>query len=110
MERVANRKWTLVALEGLLLILVAGFFSTTLFGQNATFTGRVTDRSGAVVPKAQITVHNQDTGVEVTTNALHGDTYEYLRRTWLEADTWVNDAQNDRYLSCHCAGQSSNAE
>jgi hypothetical protein len=67
MQRRANEKWTSVALKGLLLILVAGFFSSTLFGQNATFTGRVTDKSGAVVPKAKITVHNLATGVEATT-------------------------------------------
>jgi len=75
MERIANKESTLVALKGLLLILVAGFFSTTLFGQNATFTGRVTDQSGAVVPKAQITVHNQDTDVEVTTTTTGAGDY-----------------------------------
>jgi hypothetical protein len=81
MKRIRNEKWTSVALRGLLLILVAGFFSTTLLSQNATFTGRVTDQSGAVVPKAQITVHNQETGIDVTTTTTGtGDyTVPYLK-------------------------------
>ena len=81
MQRIGNEKWTSVALRGLLLVLTAGLFSTTLFGQNATFTGRVTDQSGAVVPKAQITVHNQETDVEVTTTTTGtGDyTVPYLK-------------------------------
>jgi hypothetical protein len=44
-----------------ILLLFAG----SLVAQE--FTGRVTDPSGAIVPKAQITVHNQDTNVNVTT-------------------------------------------
>ncbi|HCT61720.1 MULTISPECIES: TonB-dependent receptor [Acidobacterium] len=35
------------------------------FGQE--FTGLVTDQSGAVIPHAKITVHNQDTGVDLQT-------------------------------------------
>jgi hypothetical protein len=75
MERLANKEWTLVALKGLLLIFVAGFFSTTLFGQNATFTGRVTDSSGAVVTKAHVTVHNLLTGVDTTTQTTNSGNY-----------------------------------
>lgn len=54
-------------LKGLLLLAVTGVFSTALFGQNAEFTGHVTDVSGATVPKAQINVHNEKTGANVTT-------------------------------------------
>ena len=54
-------------LRALLPIILTGFFSTALFGQNATFTGHVTDSSGAVIPKAKITVHNQATGVDTPT-------------------------------------------
>lgn len=31
--------------------------------------------------------------LESGTNALHGDAYEYMRRTWHDAGTWVNHAQ-----------------
>ncbi len=64
-----------------MLIIFSGFFSAALFGQNATFTGRVTDESGAVVPKAKITVHNQETGVDATTTTTGtGDyTIPYLK-------------------------------
>lgn len=40
---------------------------TGLWAQNSSFTGRVTDSSGAVLPKAIITIHNQQTGVNITT-------------------------------------------
>jgi hypothetical protein len=67
-------------LRGLTLVVFLVLFSTSLYGQNSTFTGHVTDSSGAVVPKAQITVHNQETGVTVnTTTAGSGDyTVPYL--------------------------------
>lgn len=67
-------------LRGLTLIVFLVLFSTSLYGQNSTFTGHVTDSSGAVVPKAQVTVHNQETGVNrTTTTAGSGDyTVPYL--------------------------------
>src|ERR1022692_1673590 len=48
-------------------LLLLTVFSATLLAQNATFTGRVTDSSGAVVIKAKIIVHNLATGVDTTT-------------------------------------------
>ncbi len=33
-----------------------------------------------------------DMTLKTGTNQLHGDVYEYLRRTWLDADWWNNDA------------------
>jgi len=33
-----------------------------------------------------------DMTLKTGTNKLHGDVYEYLRRTWLDADWWNNDA------------------
>jgi hypothetical protein len=76
-----NKKMTSAFLRALLLIIFLGFFSAALFGQNATFTGRVTDQSGAIVPKAQIIVHNQDTGAEViaTTTGTGDYTVPYLK-------------------------------
>ena len=61
--------------------MAMSFLSIALFGQNATFTGHVTDASGAVVPKTQITVHNEETGVDVTTTTTGtGDyTVPYLK-------------------------------
>lgn len=70
-----NKIMAPVFLRALMLIVVAGLFSTTLFGQNASFTGRVTDSSGAVVPKAQITVHNAETGVDTTTTTTKSGDY-----------------------------------
>lgn len=42
-----------------------GLSTVAAFGQE--FTGTVTDPSGAVIPHALVTVHNQDTGVNATT-------------------------------------------
>ncbi len=33
----------------------------------------------------------EDVTLKTGTNKLHGDTYEYARRTWLDANTWQND-------------------
>jgi len=70
----------ILRLRGLVLIAI-GLFSTTLFGQNATFTGHVKDSSGAAVTKAQITVHNEGTGVDITTVTTGAGDYTvpYLR-------------------------------
>ncbi len=52
-----------------IFILIAGVcaFSTAMFAQNASFTGHVTDSTGAAVAQAHIAVRNQDTGVSVST-------------------------------------------
>src|SRR5580692_2464231 len=61
--------------RGLALVSVLGLFSGILWGQDATFTGRVTDPEGATIPKARIIVHNQATGVDVTTNTTGSGDY-----------------------------------
>ncbi len=72
---------SMLNLRGLTLVLLVGLFSTALFGQNATFTGHVTDSSGALVAKAQVTIHNQETGVNVKTitSGVGDYTVPYLR-------------------------------
>src|SRR5436309_6549537 len=56
----------------MIVLVVSGLLgSGTLFAQEfrATLTGRVTDPSGAVIPGAEITVTNTDTGVIVNTKS-----------------------------------------
>jgi hypothetical protein len=64
-----------------LSLVAIGLFSTALFGQNATFTGHVSDPSGAAIAKAQITVHNEETGVNISTTTTKAGDYAvpYLR-------------------------------
>src|ERR1700733_1872497 len=66
--------------RGLLLVMSTGLLSGAAFAQNSTFTGHVTDSSGAVIGKALITVHNEETGVDTrTTTTTPGDyTVPYL--------------------------------
>ena len=52
-----------------LLLLPAAFASAQ------EFTGRVTDSSGAVIPNAQITAHNVDTGIDTPTVTTSAGTY-----------------------------------
>ena len=54
-----------------IILMVLLVVSGTLFAQEfrATLTGRVTDPSGAVIPGAEITVTNTDTGVIVNTKS-----------------------------------------
>lgn len=42
-------------------------FLSPVFGQNARFSGQVTDSQGAAIPKAKIQVTNEDTAVTLTT-------------------------------------------
>ena len=56
-----------------LCMLFMGFFSTALLGQE--FTGHVTDSSGAAVPGATVTVHNQLSGVETSTKTTDSGDY-----------------------------------
>src|SRR5260370_11515205 len=60
-------------LTALTLLAAVILIPCTLFGQR--FTGEVTDRSGAVVPKATVTVHNQETNVATMTKATSAGTY-----------------------------------
>ena len=60
-----TRRFRLVL--GSMLVLVACI--STAIGQNVTgsITGQVTDPTGAVVPGAQVTAHNLDTGIDTST-------------------------------------------
>jgi hypothetical protein len=60
-------------LPALMLLAAVILIPYTLFGQR--FTGEVTDHSGAVVPKATVTVHNQETNVDTMTKATSAGTY-----------------------------------
>lgn len=60
-------------LRGWMLLLILGCCASALFGQE--FTGRVTDQSGAAVTKANITVHNLLTNVEITTQTNDSGVY-----------------------------------
>jgi len=53
--------------------LLVVFFSTGLFSQ--TFTGHVTDSSGAAVAGATVTIHNQLTNVNITTKTTGAGDY-----------------------------------
>src|ERR1035441_4269934 len=72
-----NRKNNLgsATLSWVMPLLLLTVFSATLLAQNATFTGLVTDSSGAVIPKANIIVHNEDTGVNITTTTTKSGDY-----------------------------------
>jgi hypothetical protein len=52
-------------------------FSATVCWSQATqqFTGHVADPSGAVIPDAQVTIHNQATGVDVKTTTTSNGIY-----------------------------------
>lgn len=47
----------------LLLAMATALYPITAFAQNASFTGHVTDPTGAIVPGARVTIHNQKTNV-----------------------------------------------
>jgi hypothetical protein len=57
------------------IFVFAGMHSPAAFAQNASFTGHVADPTGAAVPKAKIVVHNQQTGVEVTSSTTGAGDY-----------------------------------
>ena len=54
-------------LRKLFLCLMLVFVSAGLWGQNAVFTGHVTDPTGAAIARANVVIHNQDTGVDINT-------------------------------------------
>ena len=53
----------------LIFFLLSG--APIVFAQNAQVTGRVVDQAGAVVPRAEVTITNQQTGL--TRNAVSND-------------------------------------
>jgi hypothetical protein len=67
-EGRAKRKF-----QSLLLILLAAFCSVPAWGQ--TFTGHVTDQTGASVPAASILVHNVETNIDTKTKTTHSGDY-----------------------------------
>ena len=64
-------------LKNLLALLLLLLASVACFGQaiTASLQGRIADKSGAVVPKATVTVTNTETGF--SRSATSGDTGEY---------------------------------
>jgi hypothetical protein len=62
-------------------LFVMGFLLSASFLAAQQFTGRVTDSTGASIPKAAITVHNVLTGIDIkSTSTSTGDyTVPYLR-------------------------------
>jgi len=60
-----------IVLLGCLFVCVAGSRAQVTSG----LRGRVTDASGAVVPKAKVTAHNEKTGVEKTTTTTGAGDY-----------------------------------
>jgi hypothetical protein len=60
-------------LRGLLLLMLVGFSARIALGQE--FTGRVSDPSGAAVPKARITVHNLLTNDVISTQTNETGVY-----------------------------------
>lgn len=67
MKHTMCRGLALATLKALLLAIAATLLPAVLFAQNASFTGHVSDPSGAAVVKAQITLHNEETGVNLST-------------------------------------------
>lgn len=63
-----RRTW----LNGGLLIAILLFISTATFAQDQTLFGVVTDRSGARVPKAEITLHSPESGTLRTSSDGEG--------------------------------------
>ena len=62
------------------VLAIAVLFAGTIWGQaNTSLRGAVTDQSGAVVPKAQLTLTNTATGLERATAASSAGAYEFLQ-------------------------------
>lgn len=58
-----------------LAIFLLGLISSAALAQNSTFTGHVTDPSGAAVAKSTVRIHNEETGVNTTTTTGSSGTY-----------------------------------
>lgn len=69
--------WRGSAVLALLVMATALFFSASAFAQGTTGTlrGQVLDPAGAVVPNAEVTVTNQETGVAVKVTTTSAGTY-----------------------------------
>jgi len=64
------------------VLTVAALFTSAVWGQaNSSLRGAITDQSGAVVPKAQVTLSNSATGLERKTTASGAGSYEFLQVT-----------------------------
>src|SRR5579863_4918391 len=64
------------------VLTIAALCTGTLWGQaNSSLRGAVTDQSGAVVPRAQVTLTNSATGLERKTTASGAGAYEFLQVT-----------------------------
>jgi Carboxypeptidase regulatory-like domain/TonB dependent receptor len=53
--------------RGLTLVLFLAFIASPVWAQEASFTGRIADTSGAVISGAKVVAHNVDTGVDTST-------------------------------------------
>src|SRR5271166_5769242 len=62
------------------LLVTTTLFTTTLFAQFDTseVLGTVRDPSGSPVPRATVTLSNQDTGVEVKTSTNDAGEYDFF--------------------------------
>ncbi len=63
----------------LCVLAIAVLCAATVWGQSTSLRGAVTDQSGAIVPKAQITLSNIATGLERKTTASGAGAYEFLQ-------------------------------
>ncbi len=75
MSRADGRKLALCWLRRCILVASLAALPAALLAQNQNFTGHVADVTGAVLPKAKITVRNQETGVETTTMTTDAGDY-----------------------------------
>ena len=55
------------------------FWAVVAWGQNAEITGRITDPTGAVIPSAQVTIKNVETGTQYPTHANDGGYFTVAR-------------------------------
>jgi len=92
-RKVAKALWSLVL--SLLCMFSAGISWSQATQQ---FTGRVVDTTGAVIPAAEVVVHNQATGVDVkTVTTGSGDyTVTYPEPTTLQYPRGVSRAKRKR--------------
>ncbi|MGH9342542.1 MAG: carboxypeptidase-like regulatory domain-containing protein, partial [Terriglobia bacterium] len=68
------RRWTTAALTSLLLVSM-GIIPAMLHAQNASFTGHVTDPTGAVIGAARVVIHDQNTNVVSATKSNSAGIY-----------------------------------